>query len=83
VELGQPGKDFFAGGQEVNAHNPVVTCGMVLANQPAALGALDKPNHGVVALLQEFGQFGDRGPTPVRKPCNPEKQLVLLGCKAV
>ena len=83
VKFGQPGKQLFAFRQKVNSYDPVVTCAMIFANQSTALGALDESYNGVVALLQKFGQFGDRSPASAGKPGNTEKQLVLLRGKAV
>lgn len=69
--------------QEGHLHDPVVTFRLTLANEAAALSPLDKANHGVMALLQKFGQFGDGGRAPVGEPCNTEEQLMLLGSQAL
>jgi len=73
MKFGQPGKQLFAFRQKVNAYDPAVTCAMILVNQSMTLGALDESDNGVVALLQKFGQFGDRRPASAGKPGNTEK----------
>jgi hypothetical protein len=73
VKFGQPGKQFFTSRQKVNSHDPVVTCAMIFSDQSTLLGSLNESDNGVVALLQEFGQFGDCRPALAGKPGNTEK----------
>jgi hypothetical protein len=61
VKRCQLAQQSFAFRKKEYLHDPVVTCRLALANQSPALGSLDKSHNGVVALLQEFGQFGDGG----------------------
>ncbi len=51
----------------------------LLPNQPSARRSLDEPHHGVVALLKEFGELGDRRPPTAGVARHAEKELVLLG----
>jgi hypothetical protein len=83
VKAGQLIQQSFTVRQKEYPHDPLVTYGPAFADKPAALGPLDESHDGVVALLEEFGQFGDRGPAPARKSCNTKKQLVLLWCKTI
>lgn len=83
VKFCQHAKQSFTFRKKEYLHDAVVVCRLALANQPPALGPLDKANNGVVALLEKFGQFGDGGGSPLCEPCNTKKQLVLLGRKTI
>lgn len=83
MEFGKSVKQPLPFRQKENLHDSLVTCRSTLADKPAALGSLDKSDHGVVALLEEFGQLSDCGPAPACKACNTKKQLVLLGRQAI
>jgi hypothetical protein len=61
VKFSQPAQQFFAFRKEEHLHDPVVACRLTFANQPPALGPLDKSHNRVVAFLQKFGQFGNGG----------------------
>ena len=83
MKFGQLIQQSFTFRQEEYLHDPLVTYRPTFPDKAAALGAFDEPHDGVVALLEEFGQFSDRGPAPARKSRNTKKQLVLLGCKTI
>ena len=70
VKVRQLGKYSFSFWQEADSDKPMVACALFFANQSATLCPLDEPHHGVVAFLQEFGQFGDRRPALAGIACN-------------
>ena len=83
VKFCQLSQQSFAFWKQEYLHDPVVSCRWTLANESPALGPLNKSHNGVVAFLQKFGQFSDSGGAPLCEPCNTQKQLVLLGSKAL
>jgi hypothetical protein len=83
VKFGQLIQQSFTFRQNVNLHDPVVAVGPALSDKPVAFGALHQPDNGVVALLQEFGELSDGGPSPARKTCDAQEQLMLLRRQAV
>lgn len=82
MKFGQLVQQFFPFGKEIHPHDALVAFSMVFANQSAALSALHKADHGIVALLKKFRKFGDGRPPAAREPCNSKQQLVLLRRKA-
>ena len=78
MEFREPGQQPFALGQKTDLHYAVVARGALFPNQAATLGALHQTHHGVMPLLQEFGQFADRRPAPSREAGHAQQQLVLL-----
>lgn len=78
----QPGQFMQRSGSlpsEADPHEAPVARALFLANEPSPRSALHETHHGIVPLLEEFGQFGDGGPRAPGVACHAQQQLVLLG----
>ena len=67
---------------QVNLDEAAILGALSFAHQPPFDGALHQSHHGVVASLQELGEFGDRGPAAARVARHSQQKLVLLGSDA-
>jgi hypothetical protein len=67
VKAAEPAKDFLAARSKCNEHLAAISGSVSPLHQATLGGTLDQTHHGIVPLLQEFGQFGDGS----RARCGP------------
>lgn len=78
MPLREPLQDGSAAAGEPHANKATIVPAVLFAHQATPHRAFDEADDGMVLLLEELGQFGDRGPAASRVPGHPEHQLVLL-----
>ncbi len=78
VERGELRQFRAPDGRQVHSHKTPVARNWRFPNEPGIHGSIYQRHYGVMPLLQEFPQFGNRGPSSSRKSRNSQHQLMLL-----
>jgi len=82
MQRGQAREKASSRRRKRNVDDAAIVAVLYGADKPLAHGAADQAYDGVVALLQEFREFGDGRIAAATEAGNPEHELVLLRSNA-